>query len=281
MTKRKYSYRGRTERPIRSLRAVVLIAVAVVMTVVAISAIPGEEQGRVNPDFDPGWLIVSLPADIPQHQVDYTGFHVSFNPQMHVPNYVAWELTRGELDGEASRSRASFQPDPDVPGCATADDYRHSGFDRGHMVPAADMKWSAQAMADCHYLTNIVPQDHSLNSGRWNSLEQKCRTLAQRDSALVVICGPVLTDRIVRTIGDSRVAVPERFFKVLFEPYAETPRAVAFIMPNRAVPDPLASLAVSVDQLEEITGYDFFSTLPDSIENQMEATVNLREWGIR
>lgn len=222
---------------------------------------------------------VAIPDETPEILCDYTGFTVSFNPSWHVPNYVAWELLASEVDGENTRGEHNFAADNDVYGCASLNDYRRSGFDRGHMAPAADMKWSAEAMRDCHLLTNIVPQDHSLNSGRWNSLENKCRSLAQRDSALIIICGPVLSDQIQRTIGNG-VAVPERFFKVVFAPYANPPRAVAWVMPNRAVRESLGSMAMTVDQLEEITGFDFFAALPDELEQQVESTMHLRDWNL-
>ncbi len=223
---------------------------------------------------------VEIPDETPQIMCFYTGFTVSFNPAHHVPNYVAWELTADETQGAETRSNR-FAQDTDVLGCATLQDYRGSGYDRGHMAPAADMKWNAEAMNQCHLLTNIVPQDRSLNAGRWNALEQKCRTIAQRDSAIIIITGPVLSDRIQRTIGQTHVAVPERFFKVICAPYANPPRAIGFIMPNRQVRQPLQALTASVDQVEEITGFDFFSAFPDSMENIMESTYNPRLWGLR
>ena len=225
-------------------------------------------------------LSVALPEGTSEIKCEYTGFDVSFNPDRRVPNYVAWELTASEVDGDVSRADHAFAKDEGVLGCADLSDYRRSGFDRGHMAPAADMKWSADAMRDCHLLTNIVPQDHSLNSGRWNALENKCRNYARRDSAVIVICGPVLSDRMPRTIG-SGVAVPERFFKVIYAPYARPQRAIAFVMPNRPVRESLASMAMSVDQLEEITGMDFLHALPDSIETKVEASYRLRDWQLQ
>lgn len=239
-----------------------------------------KSQTKAGRFEDCNLLRVIIPDETPELICNYTGFTVSFNPSWHVPNYVVWELTGAETNGTQPRSNR-FASDPDVYGCATLADYRRSNFDRGHMAPAADMKWSAQAMTDCHYLTNIVPQDHRLNAGRWNSLEQKCRSIAQRDSAIIIIAGPVLSDCINRTIGASQVAVPDRFFKVIFAPYANPPRAVGFVMPNREVADPISAMAMTVDQVEEITGFDFFSELPDDIEKRVESTIRLRDWGIR
>lgn len=269
---RRKAHRRRTLRNI--ILAVLFVAASSALTLYACR---GEEQPAVYEHPQPDFLTVVLPEGTPEVKKDYTGFFVSFNPVHHVPNYVAWELTADEANGNCPRNNA-FRPDPEVEGCPTLDDYRGSGFDRGHMAPAADMKWSEQAMLDCHFLTNMCPQDHSLNGGKWNSLEQMCRTWAQRDSAIIIITGPVLADELPRAIGSTRVSVPERFFKIVFAPYANPPRAIGFVMPNSPVDDQMEALAVSVDQIEEITGYDFFSELPDELENQVEATAIYKNW---
>ncbi len=146
------------------------------------------------------------------------------------------------------------------------------------MAPAGDMKWSAEAMADSHYLTNICPQDHSINGGRWSTLEKKCRQWAERDSSLIIICGPILTDQLDKAIGAQQVSVPERFFKVVLAPYTIPPRAIAFIFPNRPTSDGLESMVTSVDAVEAITGFDFFQCLPDDIEEEVEKMANYRVW---
>lgn len=207
----------------------------------------------------------------------YTGYELSFNNRLHVPNWVAWELLREETEGAKSRTN-KFMSDPDMPGCAEDYDYSYSGYDRGHMAPAADMKWSSRAMEESFLLTNVAPQDHALNSGAWNKLESKCRQWAKADSAIVIICGPVLTDKIKETIGDSRVAVPQRFFKVILAPYANPARGIGFIMPNGKVPGGMQEAAVSIDEVEAVTGHDFFSSLPDDVENEVEKQCDFHYW---
>lgn len=264
--------------------AALFIALAVLVVSIASSFYSRKQAvaSAARADMPPAveLMKVVIPDETPEILCPYTGFTVSFNPSWHVPNYVAWELLRSELEGSSSRSSHRFAPDNEVYGCSSLADYRNSGFDRGHMAPAADMKWSEESMRDCHLLTNIVPQDHSLNSGIWNSLEMKSRNYADRDSAVIIICGPVLSDRITRTIGRG-VAVPERFFKVILAPYANPPRAIAWVLPNRSVRESLGSMAMTVDQVEEITGFDFFSALPDSLEQQVESTLHIRDWNIR
>lgn len=215
--------------------------------------------------------------------IEYTGFTVNFNPQTHIPNWVSWELTADETDGDISRKSSRFIADSNVKGSPTPNDYRGSGFDKGHLCPAADMKWSQEAMHDCFYLTNICPQLHSLNSGAWKTLEEKCREWAKIDSALVIIAGPVLNPNPDEFIGESQVAVPKAFFKIVAAPYANPPRGIAFIMANdrQATGQDFQQTALSIDEVEAITGHDFFPTLPDSIQELMEAGFHYKRWDLR
>lgn len=219
--------------------------------------------------------IVVMPQDVASEFVRYPGFVLSFNPLHKVPNYVAWTLTREEAKGgEVGKRTDNFAPDPNVPGCPTLDDYRGSGYDRGHMAPAGDMKWSIDAMNACFYLTNMTPQAHNLNQGAWRTLEEKCREWAKRDSLVVIVCGPVLTDPGLKTIGESKVTVPERFFKVVLAPTLTPPQGIGFIMNNGKVEGGMQAAAVSIDSVEAVTGFDFFSVLPDDIERSVESECN-------
>ena len=294
-TKRSEMYeRQRDERRRRTRRQIVLVTLLAVMVCFIFVILgawiskgqePEEQPTTVAETAEPAFTIscledVVLPDDVPAINVQYTGFRVSFNPVHHIPNYSAWELIGAETEGEVPRY-SKFAADPDVYGCPSSSDYSHSGYDRGHMAPAADMKWSEQAMIDSHYMTNVCPQNHVLNSGRWSTLEKKCRQWAQRDSSLVIICGPVLTDDLPTAIGSCGVTVPARFFKVIMAPYNNPPSAIAFVMPNSGNVDQLEALVHSVDDVEAITGYDFFACLPDSIENAIEAESDYKYWNRR
>lgn len=221
--------------------------------------------------------VVNLPKGTPEIKKNYTGFTVSFNPKVHMPNYVAWELTRDEVNGTCERV-SNFQADESVRGCASLADYKRSGFDRGHMAPAADFKWSPKAMEDTHYLTNICPQTHKMNSGIWNTIEEKSRKWARRDSAVIIIAGPILTDYMPRSIGKSEIPVPERYFKVVFSPHRKRPQMVAFIVGNNESRQDWTTLVTTVDAVEALTGYDFFSELPDDVEAELERTSKLEYW---
>lgn len=220
---------------------------------------------------------VVMPESIESRIVDYKGMRVSFNKHLHIPNWAAWELTRDEAQGSVPRHN-KFSRDASVDGCPDPADYRNSGYDRGHMAPAGDMKWDEQAMAETFNLTNIVPQSAALNQGSWRTVEELCRARTQRDSVLYIVCGPVPGDEPIERIGAIGVAVPRRFFKVICAPYSPTPYAIGFIMPNSKVAGGAAKTAVTVDEVEALTGYDFFSALPDSIENDIESRVNFDRW---
>lgn len=256
--------------------------IALLLTaVVVVAFIPFESKEKQREENEVGGLSlesVIIPDSTPNKILQYEGFTVGFNPEMHQPNYVVWTLDPDETDGNNSRAGVQFLPDDNVEGCATLDDYRYSGFDRGHMAPAADMKWSEKAMADCHLLTNMCPQDKSLNAGAWATVEKNSRKWALKHGPLVIVCGPVLSDRLTRSIGQSPVPVPERFFKVILAPEANPPMGIGFIMPNSYVEGGAQSAAVSIDEIEEITGFDFFSELPDDVEAQVESQNKFRLW---
>lgn len=230
-------------------------------------------NGVVRSDFEQ----VLTASGLSDTLLRYKGMTVSFNSEKHVPNWVAWELTGVEADGTEPRAR-DFMADPSVKGCANPWDYSYSGYDRGHMAPAGDMKWDTEAMEQSFFMTNICPQVKSLNSGAWMRLEEKCRNWARIDSAIVIVAGPVLSDELTETIGSTGIVVPERFFKVILSPYANPPRAIGFIMNNGYVEGGMQKAAVSVDSVEKVTGHDFFSQLPDSIEEQVETECRFHYW---
>lgn len=238
-----------------------------------------DESGNIT-RLDYGNLMkVTTKPGTPEINKSYKGMDVSFNPQCHIPNWVSWELTAEETTGDESRSN-KFQADPEVEGCAETWDYKYTGYDRGHMAPAADMKWDKEAMVETFYLTNIVPQAKTLNAGSWKNLEEKCRDWAQADSCIYIVCGPVIDGSPIEYIGDTRVYVPKKFFKVIISPYTSTPMGIGFIMPNGKVAGGIQACAVTIDSIEALTGHDFFSSLPDDIEDSVEKQCDFHAWSV-
>lgn len=216
-------------------------------------------------------------ADAKSIEKEYEGFRLCFNPSNKTPEWVAWELLGTETDGQVTRSN-KFHTDFDVEGCPDTKDYTGSGYDRGHMCPAADQKWSSQAMSDCFFMTNMAPQSHELNTGAWKTLEEKERVWAQRDSAIVIVAGPIYTSKRSKRIGEARVRVPDAFFKCILAPYANPPRAIAFVYDNARCPGNMADYVTTVDEVEAITGLDLFYALPDDIENEVEKQSDFKSW---
>lgn len=223
--------------------------------------------------------IPKLTVRRPEYVVTHTGFTVSYNKEWKNPNWTGYELTRSKVKGTEKRKNR-FIPDPHIADCTTRDsDFTKSGYDRGHMVPAADMKWSKEAMEESFYLSNVCPQHPELNQKAWQKLEHKVRQWAVADSAIIIICGPIVGNKC-RKIGKSGISVPHSFFKVVLSPFKEKPQAIGFVFKNESCTAPLKAYAVTVDSVEALTGLDFFTTLPDEIENVIEASFDSGYWGL-
>ena len=209
-----------------------------------------------------------------QGQVLYrTGYTLSYDPKTKTPQWVAWELTKKETNGQEERSD-KFQPDPDVTGAqVVTTDYSNTGYDRGHMAPAADMKWSKKAMQESFYMSNICPQNHHLNTADWGELEKKSRQWARRYGKVHIVCGPLYLGKRNEYIGKNRVKVPDAFFKVVLINHAKKQVALGFLFDNESGERPLTAYLTSVDKIEKMTGMDFFSALPDELENRLEKEI--------
>ena len=202
---------------------------------------------------------------------------VSYNKDTKIPNWVAWHLTGDHSDGSVGRSNA-FYEDEEVPlPRATSEDYRGSGWSRGHMCPAGDNKWDLEAMRQSFSLINVCPQDASLNSGLWNSMEIECRNWAKRFQDIYIICGPVFYKQEHEQIGNNKVYVPEAFFKVVLCLNGE-PKGMGFVVKNNAGTKKRDLYYNSIDQVERITGIDFFPILPDDLENEIESKLEMDLW---
>ncbi len=206
-----------------------------------------------------------------------TSYTVSYNPSLKLPNWVAWHLTAEHADGEIKRF-GGYVEDEEVPEPrATNEDYKNTEWTHGHMCPAGDNKWDSIAMRESNLLTNICPQHRSLNSGLWNKIEQDCRKWAKRYGDVYIVCGPVLLNREHETIGENKVVVPEAFFKVILCLQGE-PKAIGFVIRNNEGTKKKDQFINTVDDVERITGMDFFPALPDDIEEKVESFADTSQW---
>lgn len=191
--------------------------------------------------------------------------------------WIAYELTKTETQKAYDRTD-DFIPDPSVvTGSATQADYAGSGYDRGHLAPAADMGWSKQSMEESFYFSNMSPQVPSFNRGIWKRLEEQVRSWAIVYDSVYVVTGPVLKAGLP-TIGPNKVSVPEYYYKVILDNTGKDKKAIGFLMANVAGKGTLESYAVSVDRVEQETGIDFFNKLPDGFEAKIEKELCLPCW---
>lgn len=211
--------------------------------------------------------------------ISHIGYQVSYNPTTKIPNWVAYELTKEETLGTVKRDNG-FYPDPDLKTIqATFDDYRNNdGWDKGHMAPAGDMKWSSQAMHESCYFTNICPQNRNLNNGDWKSLEEKCRNWAQKFGSITIICGPIIGSMKHGTLGVNQVVIPDAFFKIILTVIDGKYEGIGFVYHNEAGHRPFLSYAMSIDNIEAVLGYDFFPYLPKDVETKIESSYNSSVW---
>lgn len=210
--------------------------------------------------------------------IPHLGYTLRYSERHEQAEWVAYLLTAGRLEKDLPR-KGTFRPDPKVrTGSATPGDYRRSGYDRGHLAPAADMKWSERAMSESFYMSNMSPQVPEFNRGIWNALEERGRDWARESQSLYIVTGPVLGDGLPE-IGGNGVSVPRYFYKVLLDYHDPGYKAIGFIIPNTGDTDSLAAYMVTVDSVESLTGIDFFPSLPDPLEKTLERSVHPGDWG--
>ena len=249
-----------------------LLSVASSAILLTLSGCPSQRVSQLAiPGFN--YLPVSRDPTIVAHQ----HFVLSYAEAHEQAEWVAYELTREEVQVNIDRE-GNFREDPDVPtGSASLDDYRGSGYDRGHLAPVGDMNFDAVAMEESFFMSNISPQDRSFNGGIWSRLENQVRDWATERNGLYVVTGPVLGEA-KRTIGDNEVTVPDFFYKVLLDERGPESQMIGFVLPNRAAGGELSAFVEKVDNIEAYTGIDFFPILADSLEKKLEGEVNIKQW---
>ena len=246
----------------------------------SVKALTAEEQAAVKKAKVVRLYEIPAPLkDRPEQILHRKGYTVSYNNATRNPNWVAWHLTKSHTYGSAKRNDEVFTEDVSVSRPRATDaDYYNSRYDRGHMCPAGDNKWDKEAMAQSFLFTNVCPQNHGLNKYEWNDLEMLCRDWAREYGAIDIVCGPVYSSSDQqKTIGKNRVWVPDAFFKVVLCRQGKA-KAIGFLYRNEGKKQPMADAVCTVDDVERLTGLDFFPELDDKIENRIEATATLTDW---
>lgn len=218
-----------------------------------------------------------LPTSTSGQIVHHKGYSLSYSETNEQPEWVAYELKKSHLSNK-NYKRPYFEIDNAVKtGAAHWKNYKNSGYDRGHLCPAGDRRYSQEAHDETFLTSNISPQEHNFNSGIWNTLEQQARYWASKYDGVFVITGGVLKGKM-KTIGEEQVAVPKAFYKIILDYNNSDIKMIGFLMPHKNSSDALYKFVVSVDSIEKLTGIDFFPELEDVIENKLEASVSYKEW---
>lgn len=210
--------------------------------------------------------------------IDRPGYALGYIEYHEQPAWVIYHLTKEQALTKAAKRGDDFREDPEIPtGSATLADYRRSGYDRGHLAPAADMAFSVRTMSDSFYMSNMSPQKPAFNRGIWKNLEAQVRYFAITEHDVYIVTGPILPKTKTVTIGGNRVTVPTHYYKVIYD---RTPpeKMIDFILPNEGSNRPLRDFAVTVDAVEDATGLNFFSTVPQPKQEQLESTISVQDW---
>jgi endonuclease G len=246
----------------------------------ALVALDSGTQPETPPELPAFDLTPFLPSHAPNAQiVVHQAYTLQYREAHEQAAWVLYRITAEQLASSVDRTD-NFRMDPGVAtGSAMLDDYRGSGYDRGHMAPAAAMAWSPEVMSESFFLSNMSPQDPGFNRGIWRVLEGAVRGFAQQHGEVFVVTGPVLVEGLP-TIGPSGVSVPEAYYKVVLDYREPDVEGIGFVLANTSAEGPLSVFAMSVDAVEVLTGMDFFPILPDSLEETVEAVADLSHWGV-
>ena len=218
-----------------------------------------------------------MPSSTTGAIVEHSHFMLSYNEPFEQAEWVAYTLKKEHLTYD-DRKRPYFIEDPKVT-TKSADwrNYKGSGYDRGHLCPAGDRRFSEQAYNETFYTSNISPQDRDFNAGVWNRLEMKVRQWAKRYNELFVVTGGVLESGL-EEIGEEDVDVPRYYYKIVARGNPKKPKILAFLFQGRESTKPLRQFAVTVDEIEKRTGIDFFEKLSDATEAGLEGEVEIDGW---
>ena len=221
-----------------------------------------------------------LPApiyNVPETLLYKNGFVISYNEDTRLPNWVFWHLTKAHVNGDVKRPGNAYHEDRSVPKPrATAADYRKGDLSRGHMCPAGDNKWNKNAMYDSFAYTNICPQTERCNSGVWNNIETSCREWAMDYDDIFIVCGPIY-DGIPERMGPNEIAIPDAFFKVVVCLNGKK-KGIGFICDNIDASQSMKKCVVTIEEIERMTGIDFFPNLNSRDRRAIEENANLKDW---
>ena len=207
--------------------------------------------------------------------IKHTYYTLSYSEADKQSEWVAYYLTPASINGPQKRS-SKFLADPLLSNPIGPSSYSKSGYDRGHLCPAADMKLNSVSMNETFYMSNMSPQAPTFNRGIWSKLENLVRRWALQKNGVYVVTGPLL-NKSCGTVNQ-KITVPCAYYKIIFKQTAKGVEAIAFLLPNAGSAQLLMEFVVSIDYLETLTGIDFFASLPDNQEAKFESILLTNNW---
>ncbi|WP_103864009.1 DNA/RNA non-specific endonuclease [Aquimarina sp. I32.4] len=218
-----------------------------------------------------------LPTSTTGSVIIHNNYSLSYSEKHEQAEWVAYELKKGHMSTNNFK-RPFFEEDRKVK-TSSADwrNYKKSGYDRGHLCPAGDRRFTYKAFEETFLTSNISPMNHEFNRGVWNDLEKKVRYWAKTYNAIYVVTGGVLVNDLP-AIGYEHVSVPRYFYKVIFDNSSTNPKMIGFLIPHVDIQKELQEFVVPVDKIEELTGIDFFDKLDDKTENKLESSITIKKW---
>lgn len=259
-----------------------IVCILILLSLKYYKTLTNSSSTRVNEQLN--WDVISIDSLLHIHSkssaeqiVHHHAFSLAYDEDSEQALWVSYILTREQANARRTR-RDRFRADDLVKtGSATLSDYKKSGYDRGHLAPAADMRWSKQSMSESFYLSNMSPQAPSFNQGIWRVLEEQVREWAVRDEKLMIATGPVFY-QVIDTIGENEIWVPSHYYKIVVDVSLPKIKGIAFIMPNEKSNQTIYDFAVSIDSVEQVTGIDFMPNLPELNQMEIESNDDWLEW---
>ena len=212
--------------------------------------------------------------------ISHMAYTLSYSEEHEQAFWVAYTLTSEQASADMERTD-DYRADPAVEnGSASLADYSGSGYDRGHLAPAGDMEWDQTAMSESFFLSNMSPQLASFNRYIWKDLEADVRDSAKTNGKIHIVTGPIFGEGYppLATIGENNVSVPSHYYKVVLDYTQPGIKGIGFILANESSDEPLSTFAKTIDEVEIETGIDFYHMLPDSIEEEVESSMDLDDW---
>jgi endonuclease G len=258
----------------------------------------------LNPEQQSTAIVTHLPWGVPiasefatgEHLLIQTDYILDYDNDLQVPLWAAYRLTAADIDAKRNRTEC-FRPDPRLAQEAAADcaDYDEPIFDRGHLVPNADMTRSEAAMINTYLFSNMTPQYANFNRIIWSRLEGLVRDWAKTRGAIYVISGTIFDrdnddwrdlDEAAEFVAPTlRVAIPTAFYKIIVAPTANSLDSITLLLPHatekhtgREGLNYLETHITSIDRIETLTGVDFFPEFDEQSEEQLEATIAPQLW---